>query len=658
MALQRVGVQLTAEGAGAFNGALTQASNLTQRFGTVAQGATGGIQKMSVAALALGTALGSLAAQGISKIVEGITGFVSEGFAFNNTLEQATAKLVAFTGSSEAAAEVLEMVRRRAASTPFAFDEMANSAAGLAAVAKSTGQDLEGLIGIAERLAASNPAEGLEGAAFALREAFSGDFVSLQERFNISKDTIARIKEAGISVESFDLILGELGITTGLVTGLAETFQGRLSTFQDSITNLAAALTTPIFEAFKTILMELQPIIDANSEAIAEFLGSIGRGIGENIIGAWGLLRDAVITFQQALAGDWIRDDIIHPFHDVVGIIGTVVGNFGLLGDAFQRLMEGKPIDSYIEAIVRNLSEMLGLDLTNLEFASIVDGISGSIDTALGLIEDFKTGWQSLSESINGFKDTEAGMWIQANLIDPLNTLLKTVETNLPTAWQNLTAQIQYVIDDFNTAGKSTENWDKVLKSVDRVIRALMEAWSTMGSIFGGTTEKIKENNKQMGQSETLGDTLARVFNTLSEILNGYADNVQRVTGMLKGLIAWAQAAAAAIQSAIDMVNQGAGVFGQAADAGTLNGAPKQTGGGAPGMGDTPDTGPGGVVSPIPPVGQTTKAPATGLMSPAASSTTRNNNVVLNITVNGGGANTASQVKDSAIDALRSVGLA
>lgn len=595
---------------------------------------------MSVAALALGTALGSLAAQGISKIVEGITGFVSSGFAFNNTLEQATAKLIAFTGSGEAAAKVLEMVRKRAAATPFAFDEMANSAAGLAAVSKSTGADLEGLLGIAERLAASNPAEGLEGAAFALREAFSGDFISLQDRFNLSKDTIARIKEAGVSVETFDLILGELGITTQLVSGLAETFTGRLSTFQDTITGLAASLTLPIFDAFKTILMELQPILEKNSEAISKFLGEIGQGIGENILGAWGLLRDAVITFQDAVSGGWVDSDIVQPFHRLVGIIGTVVGQFGLIGDAFGRLMEGKPIDSYIEAIVRNISEMLGLDLTNLEFAAIVDDISLAIETAMEWVWRFQLGWALVEKAFGKVQELITSQWFNDNILSPLTAITDFIANEFLMTWGELVTAYQDAKTELDLLNKSSDSFKGLIGSINLFMSSLLDYYRLWGIFLGISTEKSKDNNKQLDEMVTIGGILDGIFRGLTGVVLGWTVIVQKATEALMSFVSW-------VKTAYDRFVELVGIVSGGINAGASAGA---------GIDTTPNT----PVNTVPKGGggQVTKAPATGLMSPVASSTTRNNNVVLNITVNGGGANTASQVKDSAIDALRSVGLA
>jgi hypothetical protein len=202
----------------------------------------------------------------------------------------------------------LAIAERRAAATPFAFDEYAQVLGSLSAVHRSTGEDLEGLLDLVERLGASNTAEGLSGAGFAIREAFSGDFTSLKERFNIGKADIERIKEMGISVESLDTVLGDLGITTGLVSGLAETFDGRMSTLIDTVTKLAGAFTAPIFDLFSGWIADIQVGLDGNIAAWQTWATNLGQTVA-----------DAFQTAQEAWTGNWEDSEIIQPVHRFVG---------------------------------------------------------------------------------------------------------------------------------------------------------------------------------------------------------------------------------------------------------------------------------------------------------------------------------------------------
>lgn len=329
--MEEAGVRLVAEGATQFNNQLERAASAVNELGDKAGGiGSRGIDMMATATIGLGVALGNLAVQGLNAAASALTNFVVAGFDYNKSIENARAQLVAFTGSQEGANEALAIAERRAASTPFAFDEMAQSLASLAGTSRSTGADLEGLLGLAERLAASNPAEGLEGAAFALREAFSGDFMSLQERFNIGKADVARLKEMGVTVENLSTVLNDLGISTELVSGLAETFDGRMSSLNDAWTKLAGTLTDPIFDAISAQLGNLQPILAANMEQWLELAGNTGASVVTwaqelgntwlpRLRDGWQQALDVVQTWKEAWAGDWVDSDIILPIHRLTG---------------------------------------------------------------------------------------------------------------------------------------------------------------------------------------------------------------------------------------------------------------------------------------------------------------------------------------------------
>jgi hypothetical protein len=182
----------------------------------------------------LGGVMKGLAGGGLLAVGAGLLGGAAKGLQFNNSMEQVTAQLNAFTKDGAATADILEMIRDRAAKTPFAFEEMATATAGLLPVAKASGMELEKLVETAEVLAASNPAQGLEGAAFALREAMGGDFQSAIERFNLSRQTINRLKDEGVpSLEIIGQAMAEMGYDTSLVANMAETAEGRMSTFMD-----------------------------------------------------------------------------------------------------------------------------------------------------------------------------------------------------------------------------------------------------------------------------------------------------------------------------------------------------------------------------------------------------------------------------------------
>lgn len=260
-------------------------------------GVLGGLGKV-----ALGVGAGGLLALGA-----GLAKTISVGLGFNNAMEQAAAKINAFTKDAGLTAEILKTVQERAAKTPFAFDEMANSAAALMPTVRASGESLEFLLEKAEILAASNPMEGLEGASFALKEAVSGDFTSIVERFNLSRSTLKKLKDQGVpALEAVGIAMAELGLDTDLVTALANTAEGRWSTFKDTLTALAGTVTQPIFDSFSgglggvnDWLTTITPQLQNFAEMLA---GRISQGITSFATKAGGL-NDALQGIFKVLSG-------------------------------------------------------------------------------------------------------------------------------------------------------------------------------------------------------------------------------------------------------------------------------------------------------------------------------------------------------------------
>jgi hypothetical protein len=279
--------------------------NLRDNASSTLSSITSGLQGMA------SVAGGIIAADVIGRIGSGLAGVAAEGFNFNRAVENATARLNAFTKDSAVSAGILEDLRIEASKTPFAFEEMANAGAALLPVANQLDMQLMDLVETAEILAASNPAEGLEGAAFALKEAASGDFASAIERFNLSRSTINALKEEGVpNMEIIARAMAEMGLDMDLVGNLATTFDGRMSTLKDTITTAAGAFSQPIFDFLSNQIFGLQGTLDENMPAIEERL----RGAGQ-------FIADTFATIQQAWNGEWVDSEMIQPMHRLAGTL-------------------------------------------------------------------------------------------------------------------------------------------------------------------------------------------------------------------------------------------------------------------------------------------------------------------------------------------------
>lgn len=259
-----------------------------------------------------------LAAAGAVALGAATTASAISGFKFNSSVEQATAKLMAFTKDSTKVAETLAWVKQEAAATQFSFKDMANAAGDLTPVSKSTGTALKDLIKQAEILAALNPAEGLTGATFSLREALSGDWVSIIDRFNLPRKRINELKEQGVpAMEIISRTMNEMGIDYGLVSAQGQTAAARFDQLKDKLQMLAGEATKPIFDKVSIGLVTLsewvdkiKPTLQALADLIREYVApyvAIWAGyLGDQLLPAlqrlWTMLEPVLMPVLKALA--------------------------------------------------------------------------------------------------------------------------------------------------------------------------------------------------------------------------------------------------------------------------------------------------------------------------------------------------------------------
>jgi hypothetical protein len=229
------------------------------------------------------TALGriGLAAMGIDAVASAVKGLGNIlGIGLVSEMEIITAKIQAFTKDMDATRAILREVELEAQKTPFAFAEMADAVTALIPVSKLSGKELMELVRLAEILAASNPLQGLSGAAFSLREALSGDFVSIIERFNLSRSTLNRLKAEGVpALEAIEMALEEIGLDADAVTNLAGTMSGRWGKLQDTFDVVRRRAATPLFDLLSTGLDQVGTLLDNNLETVNAWADAFGRGL-------------------------------------------------------------------------------------------------------------------------------------------------------------------------------------------------------------------------------------------------------------------------------------------------------------------------------------------------------------------------------------------
>ena len=451
------------------------------------------------------TGLGQIgaAAQGAAAIVGGIGSVGSAVFGLGalNEIEQVRASINAFTKDGAQTENIIGQIKKEAASTPFAFAEMAKATASLMPVAKSSGVALMDLVKEAEVLAASNPLEGLEGASFSLREAMTGDFTSIIERFNLSRQTINKLKEEGVpNIEIVRRAMQEMGFDSDLIAAKANTLEGRWSTFKDTLTELSTKMGQPIFDALKDGLVGVQGLLEDNMPALQAFAdmvaGAITTGIQMlkdgfvSLQPAMQIAMDAFRTIGQVFGEGWEPSDTIDPFVNAIGQIAQAVK------DAYQAVSQAIPKivglfkdllnifnggDSF-DAAAEMLDSVFGPDMTDLildftmlagdafrEFAATVMQFAGAV------VEWFRANWPLIEQVVSQVVSTIAELW-------------RTHGENIVTIAQSMWTMVKSIIGG-------------ALDIIGSLIRAAMQlmtgditgAMETIGGLFERTWLRIQE---------------------------------------------------------------------------------------------------------------------------------------------------------------------
>lgn len=219
-----------------------RASSSMQRIGTTVRKLRGEIAGLS------------LAAAGIATI----------GLRMAANLENAHVVFKNMLGSVQEADRLMAKLRESAEAAALPYGDMVMAAQMLLPALEGNVGELDKYLGLVRRLAALNPAQGMQGAAFALREAMSSggtDVISLVERFNILKTTFREsMASTGNDVAAaMDITLNKMGMTEEAAKDMAGTFTASLRLLADAANQLAG-------EAFTDMMKELTPVLKSGAE--------------------------------------------------------------------------------------------------------------------------------------------------------------------------------------------------------------------------------------------------------------------------------------------------------------------------------------------------------------------------------------------------------
>lgn len=274
----------------------------------------------------------------------------------------------------------LKMVDKMAIDSPLLNStEMLASSKGIVAMTKNM-DDLGKTWSIIEKLQVLDPTQGTDGAAFAVKEMFQGDALSMVERFGLNKKELNRIKKLSIpqQLAEIDSLLNGMGVTEKAIQAMGKTTLGywaqigeRTEKFMRSIGSMG---NSKIGEVLGGIVDKFDSI---DLDAIA---AKIDAGVGGAI--------QKVLNFTKKA---WeMRKPILAVIKSVGIFVGTVVGivavisSISAVGAVFAFLLS--PIGLAAAAVIGIGEAFKKAYATSEPFRAAVDGVVGSLKGLFAII--------------------------------------------------------------------------------------------------------------------------------------------------------------------------------------------------------------------------------------------------------------------------------
>jgi len=492
-------------------------NNITQisHYSSAANSMRNSISKQSSAldnlrSMLLGVTTAYLGAQGAVKAFSATIGAAAK-------YEQAEVAVKAIFNDNAASKAYLDMVGKMAIDSPLLNSgEMLSSSKTLVAMTKNV-EELGKAWSIIERLMVLDPTQGTEGAAFALKEMWQGDALSMVERFGLSKKDLNVIKKLSIpkQIAEINKLLDGMGITQKTVNAMGETTLGYWAQLQEraekfgrqignmSNSKLGKVLGDIITKLDNADLDGIAARFDAKLASITERAINIGKFLWEwrePII----YVAGAISAAMTALVGIGIITALANPISLIAaGIASAAVGMKALYdhSESFRGIISGivgiiQGIGSLLGPIVSDFFTTLNEYLSGSLFTGILDRNQAAVNLAVGFGSAIKSSMEFAGgaiQKVNDFITTLKEQFSGGLFTGILGRDQGAVQAAVTTAnlLRGAFEKIGEVINAFKAGGVSgvlatilppsmLEDVNRMKESIGTFVSYLMERWTAI----------------------------------------------------------------------------------------------------------------------------------------------------------------------------------
>lgn len=294
--------------------------------------------------------------------------------------EMTLTQLQGLSGSEDVGNSIYAMLREQAQNSTFSTQDYTQATRSYLGFSKDESQ-LSDMLDITKRLALLDPIQGFDGASFALKEAMSGDIMSLSERFELPKSFL---RDNGFdsggdyltNLSAVEKTLEQMGMGEEAVAKFESTGMAQLTEFKNKSLDFLG-------QWGRQSVDEMKPFF----ERVNNFFGSPSANkFAEDMSVKVGGLFDRLTTDLSTISWSDIENGLTNTF--------SLLGSIGETGLVFMDSMSGSKGGTPAD-IMRNFGDSIGtaaekISAFNDDLRSMFNWIDDS--SFLNGTKDFLTG--------------------------------------------------------------------------------------------------------------------------------------------------------------------------------------------------------------------------------------------------------------------------
>ncbi len=534
--------------------ALKAASNGMEGFASSTDKAS---SKSLAGAIAQGTIMAGIFSKLYAAALSAAEGFISSGIEYNAQIEKYTTGFTNMLGSAEAAQQVMSQIQEDAAKTPFDVESLTKANQYLISAGENASYARNTIMALGDAVSATGGGN----------DELNRMAQNLQQIANTGKATAVDIKQfayAGIDVYgiladytgkstaevqnmtiSYDLLTQALqaaseegGRYYGSMDTQSQTMNGRVSTLQDNVKQLAGLLTGDLSSGIGVAISKLNEMVVAAQEAykLDGWSGLIGKITG---------LTTVIDKAKSSAVGlkavfDALKSGEIGIFHGDWDAVYQKAFN-----NDYQNKKAGKKDTNYWKEYGERLKKQYGVKETNS--SSITTSPSGSSTGKKSRSSGSKSTTETVISSISSTATTTA-----QNALGTVTTSIQTltekvkdsagkikdrVTTTTTTTGKEMVNGVATTFKQVETKVNGTVT--KVTKTYDDMSKTLLGTFTNVSeTTFNGITTKVQQavekyadGNEHIKKTVTetgqrIGENGAETYEKIITYIDGIQDKV------------------------------------------------------------------------------------------------------------------------------------